>query len=172
MAFGGQLSEVVTVTHQDRVVTAFKQRWARDVVIGGRSNKSDAAFGEFGPHLVDDAGRALGEFVEEGRVVGAVAAVVHAQHGGEHGGPVVEHVALEPGFQVAASAASDAVATPTGVRKAYRHFGKARDHKGFDEGGVEALVGDAVTVENDAVPGSQVESVVGAQGQGREGKSE
>ena len=148
---GRQLLEEIAVAQQHLVIAAFELGGARHVVVGRGHDSGDADAGKLPLQGVDDVLVAGGEFVESGLVEGAVPAVVHAQHDGDDGGIVGQHVAPEADVDGTAAAAGDAVAAPSGVDEGDVELGEARDHVGFGESGVEPLIGDAVAVEDHAV---------------------
>jgi len=57
----------------------------------------------------------------------------------------------QPHIDWPAATTGHAIATPSGVDKTNIHFREAGDHVGFGEGGVKALIGDAVAVKHDPV---------------------
>jgi len=75
---------------------------------------------------------------------------------------------LEAEADGAATAAGDAIAAPAGVDEGDVEAGEAGADEGFDEGGVEALVGDAIAVEDYPVAGLQVEGALREGGAGDE----
>src|SRR6202011_2075157 len=77
-------------------------------------------------------------------------------------------IALEADVDSSPTAAGDPIATPAGVHEADVEPRKAREHKGFREDGVEALVRDAIAVENDGVAVFEVEIGLGGEGGGEQ----
>ena len=166
LLFGRQLFEEIAVAHQDLVVAAFEGGGARHVVVGRGLHEGDARGGKLALEGVQDVLVAGGELVENRLVEGAVAAVVHAEHDGDHGGIEGQDVAPDAHVHGAASAAGDAVAAPAGMHHADVGVRESRHHVGFGEGGVEALIGDAVAEEDDAVAIAQRKGVLGGGGAG------
>src|SRR5438132_13980446 len=84
--------------------------------------------------------------------------VIHSEHDCHDRRLVSEDIALESRVNAAAAAASDPIAAPAGVNERDIHLRKTRDNVGFRERCVEALIGDAVAVKDDAVTVFEVES--------------
>ena len=140
---------------------------ARDVVVGRGLHEGDSRGGELALEGVQDVFVAGGELVEDRLVEGAVAAVVHAEHDGDHGGIEGQDVAPDAHVHGAASAAGDAVAAPAGMDQADVGVREARHDVSFGEGGVEALIGDAVAEEDNAVAIAECKGVLCGGGAGR-----
>src|ERR1700737_3299121 len=81
---------------------------------------------------------------------------------------VGDDVAGEAQIDAAAGAAGDTVASPAGVHEGDVELGKAGDDEGLGEGGVEALVGDGIAEEDDAVAGLELEGVLCGAGEREE----
>ncbi len=146
-----ELADEVAVLLQDLVVAALELGGPRDLVEGRGPHEDEPDARELHLERRDDVLVTLLVGVEPVVVPGAVAGVVHAEHAGDDGGLVGDHVAREALVDLAARSARHRVAAPPGVDEAHSEPREARRDVGLDVGRVETLGRDAVPVEDDAV---------------------
>ena len=146
-----QFFDKLAVTHQHRVVAAFKSRRLRHVIKRRRLNHRDANAGQRRFHRVNDVLVALGVGIENLFIERAIGTVVHPEHDGHHGGFVRNHVASQSQIHRPTAPAGHAVTAPTGMDKTDVQFRKPRQHVRFGESRVEALIRNAVAIEHDPV---------------------
>ena len=91
-------------------------------------------------------------------------AVVHAEHDGDHGWLIGNHVALQPDADRTAGAAGYLIATPAGIDEANPELWETRSDVGLRERCIQPMIGDAVTVEYDGVSVLQIK--IGLLGEG------
>ena len=77
---GSEVFEEVTVTAEDAVVSAFKERSAGDVVVRRGLDQRDSDCRKLALESRDDVAHAFIEVVKNGLVEGAITGVVHAEH--------------------------------------------------------------------------------------------
>src|SRR6202034_3764876 len=157
LAGGSQFLEEIAVADQHGIVSAFEVGRASDIVKGRGLNESDANARQILLHALNYVAGTIGVGVEDFLVEGPITAIVHAEHDRHYGGFVGEDISLEAEVDGAAATARNAVAAPSRVHEGYLHLRKAREHIGFSECGVEALVGDAIAIEDHAVSILEIE---------------
>ena len=90
-----------------------------------------------------------------------IKAVIHAQHDGHDRRLVVVNVAMQPQIDGSVLAAADFVAADARMKKHDVAARKTGKHKCLDVAGVEALLGNAVAIENHAIAINNCEIVGG-----------
>ena len=154
-------ADEVAVLEQDRVVAFLELRRPGHVVVGRRLDQGEPDVGQVLHQLVDDVDVARGVGVERLVAERLVAGVVHAEHDRDDGRLVGLDVAGQPDVDRPAAAAADAVSAPSRVDEVDLGLGEPGDGERLGEGRVEALLGDAVAVEHDAVPILEGELILG-----------
>src|SRR5277367_1774743 len=94
---------------------------------------------------------AFGIHIEKRRIKILIGGVVHTQHERGHGRLVRDNIASQSHIDLAASAADNPVASPASVDEPDVQIGEAAYDVGVNESNVGASLGDAVSVEDNAI---------------------
>ena len=172
MILGRRLLHPLAVAHQCVVVASGEVGRAGDVIERRGLNQRQAYPRQRLLHRDYDVGVALRVVVKGALIKRVIAAVVHAEHDRHHGRLVGEDVALEPHVNRPAAPAAHPVAAPAGVDKMDVEAREPGRHVVLHEGGVQALLGDAVAIKDDTVAVLQLERTGGDLRSCRAGKGQ
>jgi hypothetical protein len=148
----------LAIPDQDCVVPSLEPWLAGYIVIWRRLDEDHACCRQGGAQHLHHFLVAGAVGAENLGIEGAIAAVVHSEHDRNHGRPVDDHVTIQTEFRGATSPTGHAVSAPSRMDEVHLHLWKARENKGLCEGGVQALICDAVAVKDNPVAISQIEA--------------